>query len=45
MGTVRLTVSGAGLHTLPVYMVDPGAAVDKIVIDLGGLHPYLTRNS
>ena len=28
---------GPGKHTLKIYMIDPGVAVDRILIDLGGL--------
>ena len=32
-------VATAGAHTLKIYMVDAGVALDKIVIDTGGLKP------
>jgi hypothetical protein len=32
-------VSGAGYHTLKIWMVDPAVVLEKIVVDLGGLHP------
>ncbi len=33
------TFSGAGYHTLKIWMVDPAVVLEKIVIDLGGLKP------
>jgi hypothetical protein len=39
IGTTTLTVTTAGLHTLRLFMIDPGVIVDKIVIDSGGLRP------
>ena len=35
--TTRQTFATAGDHTLRIYMVDPGVALEKIVIDQGGL--------
>lgn len=35
--TATVTVAEAGEHVLRVFMVDPGIAVDQIVIDTGGL--------
>ncbi|MFJ7176319.1 hypothetical protein ACIQXA_07920 [Streptomyces massasporeus] len=35
--TARVTVSAPGEHVLRVFMVDPGIAVDQIVIDTGGV--------
>jgi hypothetical protein len=32
-------IANAGVHTLKIYMVDAGVALDKIVIDTGGLKP------
>ncbi|WP_255553055.1 hypothetical protein [Longitalea arenae] len=32
-----LKLSGAGNHTLKVWMVDPGAVLEKIIINTGGL--------
>ncbi len=33
------TFAAAGVHTLRVYMIDPGVVLEKIVVDLGGLRP------
>ena len=35
--TARMTVDEPGEHVLRIFMVDPGIAVDQIVIDTGGL--------
>ena len=32
-------VSNPGYHTLKIWMVDPAAVLEKIVVDLGGLKP------
>jgi Glycosyl hydrolase family 115/Gylcosyl hydrolase family 115 C-terminal domain len=37
--TTRQVFGTAGAHTLKIYMVDPGVALEKIVIDFGGLRP------
>lgn len=35
--TTEITVSKPGYHTLKVWMVDPGIAIEKLVIDTGGV--------
>jgi hypothetical protein len=37
--TTTITVNEAGVHTLRIRMVDPSIAIDKLVIDTGGLKP------
>ena len=37
--TTRATFATAGAHALKIYMIDAGVALEKIVIDLGGLRP------
>jgi hypothetical protein len=39
VATARLRLSASGSHTLHVYGIDAGVALDKIVIDCGGLTP------
>jgi len=34
-----LPVASPGYHTLNIWMVDPGVAVQKIIVDMGGLRP------
>ncbi|MEL0454689.1 glycosyl hydrolase 115 family protein [Flavobacteriaceae bacterium SZ-1-7] len=34
--SVKQIVNKAGMHTLKIWMVDPGVMVDQILIDLGG---------
>jgi hypothetical protein len=38
-GVTQHNIEAAGLHTLKIWMVDPGVVLDKIVIDLGGVKP------
>lgn len=35
--TCDMTISDPGVHTLKMYMVDPGVVIDRIVIDTGSL--------
>jgi hypothetical protein len=35
--TRRTDRGGAGWHKLPIWAMDPGIVLDKIVVDLGGL--------
>ena len=35
----KLSITGKGAHTLKIWMVDPGLAIDKIIIDTKGLKP------
>jgi hypothetical protein len=37
--TGEVAIRQSGLHTLKIWMVDPGVLLDRIVIDLGGLLP------
>jgi hypothetical protein len=37
--SAQLHVETPGAHTLRIYGIDPGVALDKIVVDLGGLTP------
>lgn len=37
--SVKQSVQNAGLHTLKIWMIDPGIVFQKIVIDAGGLKP------
>jgi hypothetical protein len=39
IGQSKFTLATPGKHTLSIYYVDPGVALDKIVVDLGGLRP------
>ena len=39
VGASTHEIKTAGRHVLKIYAVDPGAVLDKIVLDLGGLHP------
>jgi hypothetical protein len=35
----RHRISGPGYHTFKVWMVDPGVALERIIVDAGGLRP------
>jgi hypothetical protein len=37
IATAQLNVPSAGTHMLCVYMIDPGVAIDRLVLDMGGL--------
>lgn len=37
--TTTIEVKAPGYHTLHLYAVDPSIAIDRIVIDTGGLQP------
>jgi hypothetical protein len=37
--TSRHTIRTPGTHVLKIWMVDPGVVLQKIVVDLGGVHP------
>jgi len=36
---IPLTIASPGQHTLKIYGLDPGVLLEKIVLDVGGLHP------
>lgn len=37
--SIKLNIEKLGLHTLKIWMIDPGIVLQKIVIDCGGLKP------
>ena len=37
--TSKHTIASEGIHKLKIWMIDPGVAVEKIVVDAGGLRP------
>jgi hypothetical protein len=39
VGLSHHRISAKGWHTLKIWMVDPGVALEKLVVDLGGLRP------
>ena len=43
-GKSRHVIAAAGYHTLKVWMIDPAVVMQKLVVDLGGLKPYLLRH-
>jgi hypothetical protein len=38
-GRSKHTIAKPGYHTLKVWMVDPAVVMQKLIVDLGGLHP------
>ncbi|PTQ98203.1 glycosyl hydrolase family 115 (putative glucuronidase) [Mucilaginibacter yixingensis] len=38
--TIKLPQLGAGVHTLKIFMIDPGVILDRIVVNLGGADAY-----
>ncbi len=37
--STKLSVTQPGMHTLKVWMIDPGVVLEKLVLDFGGLRP------